>query len=49
MNVIQKEIRIRASREVVWRYFSDSYLLAAWLMRNDFTGSIGSNFNFFAQ
>jgi uncharacterized protein YndB with AHSA1/START domain len=49
MNVIQKEIRIRASREVVWRYFSDSDLLAAWLMRNDFTGSIGSNFHFFAQ
>jgi len=49
MSVIEKKINIRAPRTVVWRYFSDANLLAAWLMRNNFSGVIGQEFQFFAQ
>ena len=49
MSVIRKEISIRAPRNVVWRYLSDADLLAAWLMRNNFSGVAGEKFNFFAQ
>lgn len=49
MTVIRKEIRIRAPRKLVWSYFSDANLLAAWMMRNDFTGGPGESFSFFAE
>jgi uncharacterized protein YndB with AHSA1/START domain len=49
MSVIEKRISIRAPRKVVWRYFSDADLLAAWLMRNNFSGLVGDEFQFFAQ
>ena len=49
MSVIEKKISIRAPRKAVWRYFSDANLLAAWLMRNNFSGVIGQEFQFFAQ
>ena len=49
MSVIDKKISIRAPRTVVWRYFSDASLLAAWLMRNNFSGVVGQEFQFFAQ
>jgi len=49
MNVIEKKISIRAPRKIVWRYFSDAKLLAAWLMRNNFSGVVGQEFQFFAQ
>jgi uncharacterized protein YndB with AHSA1/START domain len=49
MTVIRKEIRIRAPRKLVWRYFSDANLLAAWMMRNDFTAAPGESFSFFAE
>lgn len=32
MSVIEKKISIRALRKVVWQYFSDADLLAAWLL-----------------
>jgi len=49
MTVIEKKISIRAPRKVVWRYFSDANLLAAWLMRNNFSAVVGQEFQFFAQ
>ena len=49
MSVIEKKISIRAPRKVVWRYFSDANLLAAWLMRNNFSGVVGQEFQFFAR
>jgi hypothetical protein len=49
MAVIRKEILIRAPRKLLWRYFSDANLLAAWMMRNDFTAAPGESFSFFAE
>lgn len=49
MTVIRKDIHIRAPREVVWRYFSDADLLAAWLMHNDFRGEAGETFRLFGR
>ena len=49
MTAIEKKISIRAPRKAVWRYFSDANLLAAWLMRNNFSGVVGQEFQFFAQ
>jgi uncharacterized protein YndB with AHSA1/START domain len=49
MTVIQKEISLKATREIVWRYLEDPDLLAAWLMRNSFGGRIGERFQFFSR
>ena len=49
MTVVEKEITVDASREIVWRYFEDPDLLAGWLMRNNFTGKLQEEFQFFAQ
>lgn len=49
MTVIRKTITINAPRETVWRYFEDPDLLAAWLMRNNFSGRLQEEFEFFAQ
>jgi uncharacterized protein YndB with AHSA1/START domain len=49
MTVIKKEISVSAPRETVWRYFEDPDLLAAWLMRNNFSGRVGERFQFFAR
>ena len=49
MTVVKKEITVNARRETVWRYFEDPDLLAGWLMRNNFTGSVNEEFQFFAR
>lgn len=49
MTIIEKEISISAPPEAVWRYLGDPDLLAAWLMRNDFSGRVGAAFQFFAR
>jgi uncharacterized protein YndB with AHSA1/START domain len=49
MTVIEKEISVSAPRETVWRYLADPDLLAAWLMRNNFSGRVGEPFQFFAR
>jgi uncharacterized protein YndB with AHSA1/START domain len=49
MTVVKKEITVNAPRETVWRYFEDPDLLAGWLMRNNFTGALREEFQFFAQ
>lgn len=49
MTVVRKEISVDAPREAVWRYFEDPDLLAAWLMRNNFSGNVGEPFQFFAR
>jgi uncharacterized protein YndB with AHSA1/START domain len=49
MTVIRKKITINAPRATVWRYFEDPDLLAAWLMRNNFSGRLQEKFQFFAQ
>jgi uncharacterized protein YndB with AHSA1/START domain len=49
VNVIDRAITINAPRQRVWRYFAEPDLLAAWLMRNNFTGEPGSAFQFFAR
>ena len=49
MTVVKKEITVNAPRETVWRYFEDPDLLAGWLMRNNFTGKLQKEFQFFAQ
>jgi len=49
MTVVKKEITVNAPRETVWRYFADPDLLAGWLMRNNFTGKLQKEFQFFAQ
>ena len=47
MTVVKKEITVNAPRETVWRYFADPDLLAGWLMRNNFTGKLQKEFQFF--
>jgi uncharacterized protein YndB with AHSA1/START domain len=49
MTVIRKELSLKAPRETVWRYLQDPDLLAAWLMRNNFSGRVGERFQFFAR
>jgi len=49
MTVIKKEITVNAPRDTVWRYFENPDLLAAWLMRNNFSGKLDEEFQFFAQ
>ena len=49
MTIVKKEITVDAPREIVWRYFEDPDLLAGWLMRNNFTGKLQEEFQFFAQ
>ncbi len=49
MTVIEKSISVGASRETVWRYLEDPELLAGWLMRNNFSGRVGDDFQFFAR
>jgi len=49
VSVIDKEIRIRAPRDTVWPYLTEGDLLAAWLMRNNFSAVVGREFQFFAQ
>ena len=49
MTVIKKEITVNAPRNTVWRYFENPDLLAGWLMRNNFSGKIDEEFQFFAQ
>jgi uncharacterized protein YndB with AHSA1/START domain len=49
MTLIKKEISVNAPRETVWRYFEDPDLLAAWLMRNNFTGRLGERFQLFGR
>lgn len=49
MTVIRKELSIGAPRETVWGYLEDPDLLAAWLMRNNFSGRVGERFQFFAR
>ena len=49
MTVIKKEVSVSAPRDAVWRYIVDPDLLAAWLMRNNFSGKVGEEFQFFAQ
>jgi uncharacterized protein YndB with AHSA1/START domain len=40
---------LNAPRETVWRYLEDPNLLAAWLMRNNFSGRVGERFQFFSR
>ena len=49
MTVIKKEITVNAPRKTVWGYFENPDLLAGWLMRNNFSGKLGEEFQFFAQ
>lgn len=49
MTVVNKEITVNAPRETVWRYLEDADLLAAWLMRNTFSGTVDGEFQFYAQ
>ncbi len=49
MTIIEKSISVGASRETVWRYLEDPELLAGWLMRNNFSGRVGDDFQFFAR
>jgi uncharacterized protein YndB with AHSA1/START domain len=49
MTVVKKEISVNAPPETVWRYLEDPDLLAAWLMRNNFSGNVGERFEFFAR
>lgn len=49
MTVIRKEITLGAKRASVWRYLEDPNLLAAWLMRNNFSGRVGEGFQFFSR
>jgi uncharacterized protein YndB with AHSA1/START domain len=49
MSVINKEITVHAPRTTVWQYFEKPDLLAGWLMRNNFNGRLGEEFQFFAQ
>ena len=49
MSVVQKKISVNASCEAVWKYLTDPDLLAAWLMRNNFSGQVGKDFQFRAQ
>lgn len=49
MTVIRKDISLNAPRETVWRYLEDPDLLAAWLMRNNFSGRVGERFQFFSR
>jgi uncharacterized protein YndB with AHSA1/START domain len=47
MATVRKEITIAAPRLTVWQYFEDPDLIAAWLMRNNFSGKVGERFEFF--
>ncbi len=49
MTIIEKSISVGASRETVWRYLEDPDLLAGWLMRNNFSGRVGDDSQFFAR
>jgi len=49
MTIIRKEICVDAPREAVWRHFEEPDLLAAWLMRNSFSGRVGEEFEFFGR
>ena len=49
MTVVKKEITVNAPRNTVWRYFENPDLLAGWLMRNNFSGNLDEEFQFFAQ
>ena len=49
MTMVKKEISVAAPRETVWRYLEDPDLLAAWLMRSNFSGNVGKRFQFFAR
>jgi len=49
MTSVTKELFVKAPRETVWRHFEDPDLLAAWLMRNSFSGRVGQPFQFFAR
>jgi uncharacterized protein YndB with AHSA1/START domain len=48
MNVIQREVRIEASPQTVWRHLQDPDLLAGWLMRNDYRPEVGAEFRFYS-
>lgn len=43
---IRKEISVNASLGAVWHHLVDPDLLAAWLMRNNFSGQVGAPFEF---
>lgn len=49
MNTVTKELTINAARDTVWRHIADPDLLAAWLMRNNFSGDVGKDFQFSAR
>lgn len=46
MTSIRKEISVNTPLEAVWRHLVDPELLAAWLMRNNFSGQVGAPFEF---
>jgi uncharacterized protein YndB with AHSA1/START domain len=46
MMTIDKQIFIEAPPETVWRHLEDPDLLAGWLMRNNFKGRPGTEFQF---
>jgi uncharacterized protein YndB with AHSA1/START domain len=46
---IQAEYNLADSPQIVWRALTDSELLAAWLMPNDFRAEVGHRFTFRSQ
>jgi uncharacterized protein YndB with AHSA1/START domain len=46
---IQAEYNLADSPRIVWRALTDSELLAAWLMPNDFRAEVGHRFTFRSQ